>query len=106
MVEEANRKRPAPVEPTDSVDPAKRQRLGPNVLTPPQPQAIPPLPPGPVSYRQLFTLNPDANSAGFDVQMFKDPDQLLRIVVPVLQSVDEAKLVNAINVSDLWRRSR
>lgn len=96
VFDESNRKRPAPAEPTDGLDPTKRQRLGATVpsSTPP----IPPLPPGPVSYRQLFTLNPDGNTVGFDVQMFKDPEQLLRILVPILQSIDEAKLGNAINV--------
>lgn len=106
---ETNRKRPAPVEPTDGLDPAKRQRLAaqpPSVTpssTPPTvvagPPPVDPLPPGPVSYRQLYTLN-EGNAAAFDVQMFQDPEQLLRILVPVLQSVDEAKLGHAINVRD------
>ncbi|KAF2799413.1 hypothetical protein K505DRAFT_294742 [Melanomma pulvis-pyrius CBS 109.77] len=98
VFDESNRKRPAPAEPTDGLDTAKRQRLGapvPNLA--PTALSAPPLPLGPVSFRQLFTLNPDGNTANFDVQAFKDPEQLLRILVPVLQSIDETKLGNSIN---------
>lgn len=98
VFDDSNRKRPAPVEPTDGLDPAKRQRLGAN--PPNSTPSVPPLPSGPVSFRQLFTLNPDGNTANFDVQAFKDPDQLLRILIPVLHSIDETKLGNAINVRD------
>ncbi|KAF2187032.1 hypothetical protein K469DRAFT_705582 [Zopfia rhizophila CBS 207.26] len=96
VFDESNRKRPAPVEPTDGLDPAKRQRLGANI--PSAPPSVPPLPPGPVSFRELFTLSPDGNTANFDVQVFRDPEQLLRIIVPILQSIDETKLGNAINI--------
>lgn len=102
VFDESNRKRPAPAEPTDGLDSAKRQRLGapvpPNVA--PAVLSVPALSPGPVSFRQLFTLNPDGNTANFDVQAFKDPEQLLRILVPVLQSIDETRLDNSINVRD------
>jgi symplekin len=110
VLDESNRKRPAPVEPVDGLDTAKRQRLavqpptsGPNIASKPVPSGPPPvapLPPGPVSVRQLYTLNAEGNAAAFDVQMFQDPEQLLRILVPVLQSIDEAKLGYAINVRD------
>lgn len=99
VFDESNRKRPAPAEPTDGLDSAKRQRLGatvPNNAT----ASVPALPPGPVSYRQLFTLDPNGDTAGLDVQIFRDPEQLQRILVPVLQSIDETKLANAINVCD------
>lgn len=98
VFDESNRKRPAPVDAADILDPAKRQRMAANV--PPPAMVVPPLPTGPVSYRQLFTLSPDANTAAFDVQIFKDPEQLLRILVPILQSIDATKLGNAINVRD------
>ena len=101
VFDDSNRKRPAPAEPIDGLDPAKRQRLGaPVPIIAPATPPIPPLPPGPVSFRQLFTLNPDGNTANFDVQAFKDPEQLLRILVPVLQSIDEARMNNSINVCD------
>lgn len=112
VFDESNRKRSAPVEPTDGPDPSKRQRLGtqvpiasPNAVpntVPTGPLPVAPLPPGPVSYRQLYTLNAEGNAAAFDVQMFQDPEQLLRILVPVLQSIDEAKLGHAINVRDCF----
>jgi symplekin len=102
VFDESNRKRPAPAEPTDGLDPAKRQRLGAPIAPSVAPAvlSVPDLPPGPVSFRQLFTLNPDGNTANFDVQAFKDPEQLLRILVPVLQSIDETRLGNSINVRD------
>lgn len=53
-----------------------------------------------MSLRQLFTLNPEGSTVNFDVQAFKDPEQLLRIIVPVLQSVDATKLNDALNVRD------
>jgi symplekin len=99
VFDESNRKRPAPSEPTDGLDPAKRQRL---VAEPPsRTPSVQPLPPGEVSWRQLYTLNAEGSTANFDVQNFRDPEQLLRIVVPVLQSVNPAKLEQAINVCDV-----
>lgn len=114
VFDEANRKRPAPVEPTDGLDPSKRQRLGAAVPgAPPVPGAvaapvaprsstppIPPLPPGPVSYKDLFTLNPNADTANFDVAVFQDPHQVNQIVLALLRSIDGTKLNNALNVSD------
>jgi len=97
VFEASSRKRPAPNEPTDGLDDAKRQRLI-AAETSPRPPPVQDLPPGPVSWRQLYTLNSDGNTLNFDVQAFKDPEQLLRIVVPVLQSVDGTKLEQAINI--------
>ncbi|ORY08196.1 hypothetical protein BCR34DRAFT_13667 [Clohesyomyces aquaticus] len=93
VFDESKRKRPAPVEQADGMDPSKRQRVVPIV---PITQNVPPLPPGPVSYRELFTLDPNGGPA-FDVQAFQDPEQLLSILVPVLQSIDATKLGDAIN---------
>ncbi|KAF1840602.1 uncharacterized protein K460DRAFT_371808 [Cucurbitaria berberidis CBS 394.84] len=98
VFDESNRKRPAPSEPIDGLDPAKRQRLGAEAPSRTPPVAAPPLPPGPVSWRQLYTLNPEGSTVNFDVQAFKDPEQLLRILVPVLQSVDGTKLDQAISI--------
>jgi hypothetical protein len=98
VFDESNRKRPAPSEPTDGLDPAKRQRL---IAEPPsRTPSVQPLPSGPVSWKDLYTLNSEGSTANFDVQNFRDPEQLLRIVVPVLQSVNAAKLEQAINVRD------
>ena len=98
VFDESNRKRPAPVEPTDGLDQAKRQRVTAEAAG--RPAAVPSLPPGPVSWRQLYTLNPEGSTVNFDVQAFRDPEQLLRILVPVLQSVQAEKLDHAINVRE------
>lgn len=99
VFDEASRKRPAPTESTEGLDPAKRLRLGAAVPSRTPPITAPPLPPGPVSWRQLYTLNPEGSTVNFDVQAFRDPEQLLRILVPVLQSVDEERLKQASSVS-------
>ncbi|KAJ4341117.1 hypothetical protein N0V95_007310 [Ascochyta clinopodiicola] len=101
MIDDVNRKRPAPSEPTDGLDQAKRQRVAagaPTAVTQDVMPVAPPLPPGPVSWRQLFTLNPEGSTVNFDVQAFRDPEQLVRILVPVLQSVDQVKLGHAMNI--------
>jgi symplekin len=99
VFDESNRKRAAPSEPTDGLDPAKRQRLEAQPQSRTPPLTAPPLPPGPVSWRELFTLDPQGSTANFDVQAFRDPEQLLSILVPVLQRVDGSKLEQAITVS-------
>ena len=98
--DEHNRKRPAPVEPTDGLSDAKRQRVNDQVpaLTPTsQPAQPPPLPPGPVSYAQLFTLTQEQGLKSFDVNVI--PLNILQtIVVPLLASIDKGKMDQAINV--------
>jgi symplekin len=105
LLDESSRKRPAPAEPTDGLDAAKRQRVAAEAPLHAQ-HSIPPLPSGQVSYRQLFTLDPQGSTVNFDVQAFKDPEQLLRILVPVLQSVDAQKLEQTSNVSETHKPIR
>ena len=55
-----SRKRPAISEPTDGLDNAKRQRLDAEVSeTPPPACTYPPLPSGPITLAQLYTLTQD-----------------------------------------------
>ena len=92
-----SRKRSAPVEPTDGLDQNKRQRLGADMPSVPAQFQVPPLPPGPVSIAQLFTLTQEESRKSFDVQAI--PVELVsRIVVPLLASVDPIQLNNAIDV--------
>ena len=98
LAEEAPKKRAAPAEPTDVVDSAKRARLG--VETPPQ-LRIPPLPPGPTSFAQLFTLTEDVGLTGFDVKQLP-VDLVIKMTVPLLAKVDGDALDQAIGVSVLW----
>ncbi|KAK7521676.1 uncharacterized protein IWZ02DRAFT_442664 [Phyllosticta citriasiana] len=93
IFDEISRKRPAPAEPTDGLDHAKRQRLGADVSGTIQPPA---LGSGPVSYAQLYTLTQDEGSKNFDVQAIPI-DLLVRILVPIIGSIDKAHLDNAIN---------
>jgi symplekin len=64
---------------------------------PPQFAAPPPLPPGPVSFAQLFTLTQEASQKSFDVQAIPF-DLVQRIVVPLLGAVRQDQLDHAMNV--------
>ncbi|OJD18619.1 hypothetical protein AJ78_01390 [Emergomyces pasteurianus Ep9510] len=92
IFEEASKKRALPTEPTDLVDSAKRARLG--VDTPPQ-LKVPPMPPGPSSFDQLFTLTNDVGLTSFDVKQLP-VDLIVKITIPVLSRVDPEALDQAI----------
>ncbi|KAG9668803.1 hypothetical protein KCU99_g7465, partial [Aureobasidium melanogenum] len=97
VFDESSRKRAAPAEPTDGLSEAKRQRLDAQV---PQPSSstsqIPPLPQGPVSLAQLFTLTHDQGLRSFDVNVIPS-NVVLSIVAPLLKSIDKVKMDAAIN---------
>lgn len=95
-VDDASRKRGLPAEPTDGLDNAKRARL--DALTPPL-LNVPPLPPGPTSYDQLFTLTQDIGLSSFDVKQLP-PDLLVKIVVPLLAHVNQSMLTQAVDVCE------
>ena len=93
MFDETSRKRSLPIEPTDGLDNAKRVRLGAEIPSKPQP---PPLPPGPTSIAQLFTLSTDADLTRFDVTQLPI-DLVVRITLPVLHGIQQPHLEGAIN---------
>jgi symplekin len=93
-VDENSKKRGLPTEPTDGLDSTKRARL--DAESPPL-LKIPPLPPGPLSYAQLFTLTEDAGLSSFDVKQLP-VDLLVKIVVPVLARVDLSTMHQAVDV--------
>ncbi|KAF2739125.1 hypothetical protein EJ04DRAFT_508857 [Polyplosphaeria fusca] len=93
--DENSKKRPAPGELTDGLDPAKRQRLGATASN--GSPAIPPLPAGPVSYRDLFLLTSDP-VASVDVSSLQmEPERMLDILTRLLTSVDRARFETALN---------
>jgi len=91
--EGGSRKRGMPSEPTDGLDSAKRRRLGGEV---PERPDIPPLPPGPNSLKDIFTLTKDPALANFDV-MSLPFDLMTRITLPVLQRIDQQALNQAVD---------
>ena len=93
ILDEGSRKRGAPVEPTDGLDDAKRRRLGAEVNTH---KTIPPLPPGPTSIAQLYTLTSEEGLRSFDVTQLPI-DLVVRIALPVLQRIDQGLLNGAVN---------
>lgn len=96
VTDESSRKRGLPNEPVDGLDNAKRVRL--DAETPPL-MKIPPLPPGPLSFSQLFTLTQDASLSSFDVKQLP-PDLVVKIVVPLLGQVNQSLLTQAVDVSE------
>lgn len=92
--DDTSRKRGPPTEPTDGLDAAKRARL--DAETPPIIN-VPPLPPGRVSFDQLFTLTGDSGLSSFDVKQLP-PDLVVKIVVPLLARVDQSPLNQAVDV--------
>lgn len=91
----SSRKRALPFEPTDGLDNAKRARL---VAESPPLLKISPLPEGPISYSQLYTLTEDIGLSSFDVKQLP-PDLIVKIAVAVLGRVDPNALAQATEVS-------
>lgn len=96
IFDEGGRKRGYPSEPTDGLDNNKRRRLGAElpgkVIT-----QIAPLPSGPVSLKQLFTLTNDHDLTNFHVEMLP-LDLMMNITLPILARVDQKALNEALNV--------
>ncbi|KAL9627585.1 MAG: hypothetical protein Q9204_006463, partial [Flavoplaca sp. TL-2023a] len=91
--DEGSKKRGLPSEPTDGLDNAKRMRLGAELPDRPGP---PPLPPGPVSHAQLFTLSGERGLTSFDVTQLPI-DLIVRITVPVLHRIEQSAVDAAIS---------
>ena len=87
-----NRKRAPPNEPIDGLDTAKRRRLGAEL---PDRTDVAPLPPGPSSLKDIFTLTKDPSLANFDVTSLP-LDLMTRITLPVLQRIDQEALNQAV----------
>ena len=94
VFDEGSRKRGLPNEPTDGLDNNKRRRLGAEFPERPEPE---PLPPGPVSLGQLFTLTKDPALATFDVTSLT-LEIMVRIIPPVLVRIDQQALDQALNL--------
>ena len=95
VFDEGSRKRAYPTEPTDGLNDTKRRRLGAEV--PNKGIAnIAPMPRGPASVKQLFTLTQDQDLANFDTRMLP-LDLMMSITLPVLARVDQQALNEALN---------
>lgn len=93
IFDEGRNKRPHPTEPTDALENVKRMRLGAGIPTRLPP---PPLPPGPNSIAQVFTLTPDPGLTSFDVTQLPI-DLVVKITLPVLHRIEQTHLEEAIN---------
>lgn len=85
-------KRPAPSEPTDGLDDAKRMRLIGST-----PRKYPHMPPPPNTFAQLFTLTDDVGLTSFDVKVLP-VDMINTITSLTLKHVDQNALEEAISV--------
>lgn len=90
--EETHKKR-GPPEPTDGLDNAKRARLAADLN---DPSSAPPLPAGPVSIAQLFTLTRDESLRSFDVTSIP-LDLVVKIAMSVFSRVDASHLDAVLN---------
>ena len=88
-----SRKRGLPTEPTDGLDSAKRRRLGAEL---PDRADVRPLPPGPNSWKDIYTLTADPALANFDTNVLP-LDLMMKITLPVLQRIDAQALNTAID---------
>ena len=92
LFDDISRKR-GPPEPTDGLDNAKRARLGADVSGRTD---VPPLPPGPVSVAQLYTLTNEEALKSFDVTPIP-VELVIQIIVPVLQRINPPQFEGAVN---------
>lgn len=104
IFDEATRKR-GPPEPTDGLDPAKRQKLGAQINTPPQDRLhVPPLTPGPHTIAELFTITTDQALTAFDVAQLSE-DLVVKIGITILQRINADTLNQAVEVSPILKLS-
>jgi symplekin len=90
-------KKRGPPEPTDGLDPAKRQKLAAPLPAPPK-FNVPSLSPGPHTVAELFTVTTDDALKAFDVALL--PEHLVvKIGISLLQRLDANVLSQAVEVS-------
>lgn len=94
IFDEASRKRGAP-DPTDGLDPAKRQKLGAPVANAAPKFLVPPLTPGPHTIAELFTVTGDEALKAFDVAQLSE-DLVVKIGITILQRIDADTLNQAV----------
>ena len=91
LFEEASRKRPAPDDLTKASDASKR----PWIDAAGQSSIVAP---GPVSIAEIFTLTNDPGAQNFDVTIIPH-DTVVKLLTPLLSSVDATRLEAAVSVS-------
>lgn len=89
-------KRAAPDEPIDGLNEQKRQRVEQSLNGTSTQNDYPSLPPGPVSYKELYSLTSDRQLMGFDVHAITE-DIVARLLVPLMSSIDQERMNRAIN---------
>ncbi|PBP23346.1 mRNA cleavage and polyadenylation specificity factor complex subunit [Diplocarpon rosae] len=94
IFDESTRKRGAP-EPTDGLDAAKRQKLAAAAPTATPKFRVPPLPSGPHTIAELFTVTTDEALKAFDVSQLSE-DLVLKIAITILQKIDAGTLNQAV----------
>lgn len=98
----SNLKRPAPDEPIDGLNDLKRQRVNADItngtsLLQQQPSGHQPLPAGPVSLAQLWTLTNNQAATAFHVERLP-PASVAQLVRALMPAISDQKLTAAINV--------
>lgn len=93
LFREETRKRPAPGADAEPLEANKKPRLEAAI----QPS---PIPTGPVSVAQVFTVTVDPTAQSFDVNAIPI-DIVSKLLVPLLRSIDKVRLDAAVNVGSL-----
>jgi symplekin len=86
LFDTGTKKREAPSEATDGLDQVKRAKLGANIL--PQRIEVSPLPPGPTTLAELFTVTKDESLSSFHVEQLPF-DIVAKITLSLLSKVDQ-----------------
>jgi symplekin len=92
LFEEASRKRPAPAELAEASESSKRQRIDQASVAALTSEARP------STVAQLFTITSDPGAQNFNVQSIPY-ETVAKLIVPLLRTVDKARLDAAVNVS-------
>ncbi|CZS88919.1 hypothetical protein WAI453_010509 [Rhynchosporium graminicola] len=94
IFDESTRKR-GPIEPTDGLDAAKRQKLGAAIPRIAPRFQVPPLTPGPHTIAELFTVTTDEALKTFDVSQLSE-ELVLKIGITIMQKIDADTLNQAV----------
>ncbi len=103
IFDDTSRKR-GPPEPTDGLDPSKRQRLGAQAAPAPK-FYVPPLKSGNHTLAEVFTVTSDEALKAFDVALLSE-DLVVKICVSILQKINADTLNQAsdVGVAPLFSR--
>ncbi|KXL49112.1 hypothetical protein M433DRAFT_159016 [Acidomyces richmondensis BFW] len=96
----SGKRKPEPDDSVEGLEDAKRRCIKQETVnsTGLESTASYPLPQGPVTLAQLFTLNESTSTNAFHVELLP-PSMMAQVLTPLLQTVDPKRLVDAVNAT-------